>query len=41
MRRLVGGAPLRPHGPVPPGQHLRQARDQLPQPARPRPARRA
>ena len=30
----------RAHGPVPPEQGLRQARHQLPQPARPRPARR-
>ena len=30
----------RPHGPVPPGQGLHQARHQLPQPARPGPARR-
>ena len=31
----------RPHGPVPPGQGLHQARHQLPRPARPRAARRA
>jgi hypothetical protein len=40
--REIGAAVLvLPHRPVPPGQRLRQARDQLPQPARPRPTRRA